>query len=235
MDILKIVSLSFGSLLILFILTKLMGNREMSQLTMFDYIVGITIGSIAAEMSTSLESNFMEPVVAMIVYGLVTVFISYITCKSLSLRRFFTGRARILLDNGKLYRKNFKSAKIDLNDFLMECRINGYFNLSDIQTAILEPNGRLSFLPKSLKRPATPEDLNLSPNTENVVINVILDGVLLKENLAKTGNNINWLENNLKEQGVNDMKKVFLATCDNQNNLSVYVKLDKQNKHDYFE
>lgn len=235
MDILKIVSLSFGSLVILFILTKLMGNREMSQLTMFDYIVGITIGSIAAEMSTSLESNFMEPVVAMIVYGLVTVFISYITCKSLSLRRFFTGRARILLDNGKLYRKNFKSAKIDLNDFLMECRINGYFNLSDIQTAILEPNGRVSFLPKSLKRPATPEDLNLSPSAQNVVINVILDGVLLKENLAKTGNNINWLENNLKEQGVNDMKKVFLATCDNQNNLSVYVKLDKQNKHDFFE
>lgn len=235
MDILKIVSLSFGSLVILFILTKLMGNREMSQLTMFDYIVGITIGSIAAEMSTSLENNFMEPVVAMIVYGLVTVFISYITCKSLSLRRFFTGRARILLDNGKLYRKNFKSAKIDLNDFLMECRINGYFNLSDIQTAILEPNGKISFLPKSLKRPATPEDLNLSPNAENVVINVILDGVLLKENLSKTGNNINWLENNLKEQGINDMKKVFLATCDNQNNLSVYVKLDKKNKHDYFE
>lgn len=235
MDILKIISLSFGSLVILFILTKLMGNREMSQLTMFDYIVGITIGSIAAEMSTSLESNFMEPVVAMIVYGLVTVFISYITCKSLSLRRFFTGRARILLDNGKLYRKNFKSAKIDLNDFLMECRINGYFNLSDIQTAILEPNGRVSFLPKSLKRPATPEDLNLSPSIEKVVINVILDGVLLKENLAKTGNNINWLENNLKEQGINDMKKVFLATCDNQNNLSVYVKLDKQNKHDFFE
>lgn len=235
MDILKIVSLSFGSLVILFILTKLMGNREMSQLTMFDYIVGITIGSIAAEMSTSLENNFMEPVVAMIVYGLVTVFISYITCRSLSLRRFFTGRARILLDNGKLYRKNFKSAKIDLNDFLMECRINGYFNLSDIQTAILEPNGRVSFLPKSLKRPANPEDLNLSPNPENVVINVILDGVLLKENLAKTGNNINWLENNLKKQGINDIKKVFLATCDSQNNLSVYVKLDKKNKHDYFE
>lgn len=235
MDILKIISLSFGSLVILFILTKLMGNREISQLTMFDYIVSITIGSIAAEMATSLENNFMEPVVAMVVYGVITVFISYITCKNLNLRRFFTGRARVLLDNGKLYRKNFKSAKIDLNEFLMECRINGYFNLSDIQTAILEPNGRVSFLPKSLKRPATPEDLNLSPSPENIVINVILDGVLLKENLSKTGNNINWLENNLKDQGINDIKKVFLATCDNQNNLSVYVKLDKQNKHDFFE
>ncbi len=235
MDIIKIISLSLGSLIILFLLTKLMGNREMSQLTMFDYIVGITIGSIAAEMSTSLESNFMEPVVAMITYGLITVIISYLTCKSLNMRRFFTGRAKILLDNGKLYRKNFKTSKIDLNDFLMECRINGYFNLSDIQTAILEPNGRISFLPKSQKRPATPEDLSISPQEENIVYNVILDGVLLKENLEKSGNNINWLENNLKRQGIYDMKNVFLATCDNQNNLSVYIKLDKKNKHDFFE
>ena len=98
----------------------------------------------------------------------------------------------------------------------MECRINGYFNLSDIQTAILEPNGKISFLPKSLKRPSTPED-----------------GILLKENLEKTGNNINWLEKNLKSQGIADIKNVFLATCDNQNNLSVYIKLDKQNKHGF--
>ena len=235
MNIIKIISLSLGSLVILFLLTKLMGNREISQLTMFDYIVGITIGSIAAEMSTSLENNFIEPVVAMLIYGIVSFSISFFTCKSLNMRRFFTGKAKILLDNGKLYRKNFKSAKLDINEFLMECRINGYFNLSDIQTAILEPNGRISFLPKALKRPATPEDLNLSPSKENIVYNIILDGVLLKENLEKSGNNINWLENNLKKQGISDIKKIFLATCDNQNNLSVYVKLVKKNKHDFFE
>lgn len=235
MDIIKIISLSLGSLVILFLLTKLMGNKEMSQLTMFDYIVGITIGSIAAEMSTSLENNFIEPVVAMLIYGIVSFSISFFSCKSLNMRRFFNGKAKILLDNGKLYRRNFKSAKLDLNEFLMECRINGYFNLSDIQTAILEPNGRISFLPKTLKRPATPEDLNLSPSKENIVYNIVLDGVLLKENLEKSGNNINWLENNLKKQGISDIKKIFLATCDNQNNLSVYIKLDKKNKHDFFE
>lgn len=235
MNILKIISLSLSSLAILFLLTKLIGNREMSQLTMFDYIVSITIGSIAAEMSTSLENNFVEPVVAMLVYGFVTLIISYLTCRNLNLRRFFTGKAKLLLDNGKLYRKNFKSAKLDLNDFLMECRINGYFNLSDIQTAILEPNGRISILPKTLKRPATPEDLSIYPSQENIVYNIILDGVLLKENLEKSGNNINWLENNLKKQGITDIKKIFLATCDNQNNLSVYVKLDKENKHGFFE
>ena len=105
MDFIKIVGLSLSSIVILFFLTKLMGNKEMSQLTMFDYIIGITIGSIAAELSTSLDTNFIEPIIAMIVYGLVTVFISFITCKSLLIRRFFNGKSKILFDNGMLYRK----------------------------------------------------------------------------------------------------------------------------------
>ena len=152
MDLLKIVFLSLGSIIVLFILTKLMGNREMSQLSMFDYVVSITIGSIAAEMSTSLENNFLEPVIAMIVYGIVATAISYFTCKSIKIRRIVSGRGKILYDNGKLYRKNLIKSKLDLNEFLMQCRINGYFNLADIQTAILEPNGRISFLPVSRKK-----------------------------------------------------------------------------------
>ena len=152
MDLLKIVFLSLGSIIVLFILTELMGNREMSQLSMFDYVVSITIGSIAAEMSTSLENNFLEPVIAMIVYGIVATAISYFTCKSIKIRRIVSGRGKILYDNGKLYRKNLIKSKLDLNEFLMQCRINGYFNLADIQTAILEPNGRISFLPVSRKK-----------------------------------------------------------------------------------
>ena len=233
--IFKIFLLSIGSLIVLFFLTKIMGNREISQLSMFDYIVSITIGSIAAEMSTSLENNFWEPITAMIVYGLISSVISYITCKSLKLRRFFTGKTLVLFDNGKLYRKNFLKAKLDLNEFLMQCRINGYFNLNDIQTAILEPNGKISLLPNSLKRPAIPEDLNLNPEQENITINIILDGILVEENLKKSGNNINWLNSNLKKQGISNMKDIFLATCDSNNNLSVYVKYENQNSHDSFE
>ena len=152
MDLLKIVFLSLGSIIVLFILAKLMGNREMSQLSMFDYVVSITIGSIAAEMSTSLENNFLEPFIAMVVYGIVATAISYFTCKSIKIRRIVSGRGKILYDNGKLYRKNLIKSKLDLNEFLMQCRINGYFNLADIQTAILEPNGRISFLPVSRKK-----------------------------------------------------------------------------------
>lgn len=103
MNLLKIVCLSLGSLLALFILTKIMGNKEMSQLSMFDYIIGITIGSIAAEMSTALENDFMQPLLAMIIYALASVVISFVSYKSLKVNRFLTGPSLILLDNGEIY------------------------------------------------------------------------------------------------------------------------------------
>ena len=226
MDILKILFLSLGSLIVLFILTKLMGNREMSQLSIFDYIISITIGSIAAEMSTSLENNFIEPLVAMIVYALSTIIISYITVHSLKLREILTGKSLILYDNGKLYRENFKKAKLDLNEFLMQCRTNGYFSLSDLQTVVLESNGKISFLPNTLKRPATPEDLNLSPKQDFLKTNLILDGIVLEENLRFTGHDKQWLKEQIKKQGIYDFKQIFLATYDSNNDLSVYIKIN---------
>lgn len=235
MDLLKIMWLSLGSLLALFILTKLMGNKEMSQLSMFDYIIGITIGSIAAEMSTALESDFMQPLLAMIIYALASVIISFVSYKSLKVNRFLSGPSLVLLDNGELYRNNLKKAKLDLTEFLMQCRTNGYFNLSDIQTAILEPNGKISFLPKAEKRPATPSDMNISVPVDRVAINVILDGIVLKENLYHTGNDELWLEKQLVSQGIQNVNDIYLATCDCNNNLSVYLKKDLKNKHDFFD
>lgn len=235
MDLLKIVWLSLGSLLALFILTKLMGNKEMSQLSMFDYIIGITIGSIAAEMSTALESDFMQPLLAMIIYALASILISFVSYKSLKVNRFLTGPSLILLDNGELYRNNLKKAKLDITEFLMQCRTSGYFNLSDIQTAILEPNGKISFLPKAEKRPMNPSDMNISVPIEKVVVNVILDGQILKENLYHTGNDELWLEKQLVSQGIQNVDDIYLATCDCNNNLSVYLKKDLENKHDFFD
>ncbi|MBQ2938442.1 MAG: DUF421 domain-containing protein [Clostridia bacterium] len=235
MDLLKVVWLSFGSLFALFILTKLMGNKEMSQLSMFDYIIGITIGSIAAEMATALESDFMQPLLAMVIYALTSILISFVSYKSLKINRFLSGPSLILLDNGEIYRKNLKKAKLDLSEFLVQCRTNGYFNLSDIQTAILEPNGKISFLPKAEKRPATPSDLNISPPVDMIVVNIILDGQLLKENLYHTGNDELWLQKQLTSQGIENIDDIYLATCDCNNNLSVYMKKDLENKHDFFD
>lgn len=235
MDLLKVAGLSIGSLIALFILTKLMGNKEMSQLSMFDYIIGITIGSIAAEMSTALESDFMQPLLAMIIYALASIIISFVSYKSLKINRFLSGSSLILLDNGELYRNNFKKAKLDITEFLMQCRTSGYFNLSDIQTAILESNGKISFLPKSEKRPMSPSDMDISVPIDRVVINVVLDGQILKENLYHTGNDELWLEKQLVSQNIQNINDIYLATCDCNNNLSIYLKKDLENKHDFFE
>lgn len=235
MSLLKISILSFSSFFVLFLLVKLIGNREMSQLSMFDYVVSITIGSIAAEMATSITDNFWEPLISMVVYGILTIIFAIGTSKSVKFRRVVSGKSRILLNNDKIYKSNFKKSKLDINEFLMQCRINGYFNVSDIQTAVLEPNGKISFIPKSLKRPATPEDLNLEPKQDNLLINIILDGYVMEENLQKTGNNLIWLNSELKKQGITNIQSVFLGTCDSENNLSVYVKINKEKTEDYFQ
>lgn len=223
-EILYIIVLSLGSLVALFLLSKIMGYRQISQMCMFDYINGITIGSIAAEMATSLENNPMQPLTAMIVYALGVTFLSHICTKSILIRRFIVGKPVILLNNGEIYERNLKKAKIDINEFLTQCRVSGYFDVSKLQTAVLEPDGRISFLPLSTDRPITPGDMNIAPTQETMVANIIIDGHIMEKNLKHTGKDETWLKRQLKAQGADSVSDVLLATVDMQNQLTVYTK-----------
>lgn len=234
MEYLHVFLSSVGSFAALFILTKIMGYKQLSQLSMFDYITGITIGSIASEMATLLEKDFTKPLLAMVVYGLSAWLISYLSTKSFSFRRQVTGKASILYSGGKLYEENFKKAKMEINEFLMMARNSGYFDLSAVDTVILEANGKLSFLPKSADRPATPADFNLSPVQEVVLSNVIMDGHIMHENLKYSGVNEEWLENELKKQKIKS-EDVFLGVCDGNKNLVVYKKTGNQTPNDVLE
>lgn len=230
-EVLYIIALSLGSIVTIFILAKLMGYRQISQMSMFDYINGITIGSIAAEMATSLEENFVQPLTAMIVYALVTLLLSWLGSKSIKVRRVVEGAPLVLLNNGELYRDNLKKAKIDVTEFLEQCRVNGYFDVSKLQTAILEGNGKISFLPKVSDRPVTPADMKLSPKQDYMVANVILDGKIMRANLGHTGNDEKWLQNQIRGQGARRIEDVLLATCDASNQVTVYLKkADKEAK-----
>ena len=229
MEILKIVGLSLGSIIVLFILTKIVGQREMSGLSIFDFMIAITIGSIAAEMATSLEDDFMQPLIAMIIYAVVTLIISYINMKSVKLRPIFSGKTLILYDNGTLFKENFKKAKIDLNEFLSQCRTNGYFNLSDIKTALLEENGKISFLPYSDKRPANASDFNIKPNDEGVATSLIIDGKVMEQNLEELKLDKLWLNETLRKQGITRIENIFLATYSIDGNLSVYLTNNVKN------
>ena len=151
------------------------------------------------------------------------------------MRKIVTGRPIILMDKGKLYRGNFKKARLDLSDFLTLCRVSGYFDLSQIQTAILEHNGAISFLPVETQRPATPMDLNLTPEQSQLFTTVIMDGHILSRNLQIAGQNVKWLEQQLKSQGYHSAKEVFLALLSNQNQLSIYPIIQKKRPIDLFE
>lgn len=233
-EILHVTVLSISSFIVIFLLAKLMGYRQMSQMSMFDYINGITIGSIAAEMATSLEESFVQPLTAMVVYAILTLFLSLLTSKSIRARRFVEGEPLVLVNNGEMYRDNLRKAKIDVTELLVQCRINGYFDISKIQTAVLEGNGKISFLPKVSDRPATPADMQLSPQQDYMVANVILDGKVMKKNLQHTGNDEKWLRNQIQGQGAKKIEDVLLATCDTSNQVTVFLKNNKKEAKDIF-
>lgn len=234
MEILQVLITSAVSLAVLFLLTKLMGNKQVSQLSMFDYIIGISIGSIAAEMATELE-NPENPLAAMIVYGVIAFLVSVISQRSVKVRRVMSGRPLVIMDNGIIYRENLKKARIDLSDFLTQCRTSGYFDLNQIQTAVMEYNGAISFLPVSKYRPTTPSDMDIQPEQEYLQITVIMDGHINKSNLKLSGNNEVWLTKQLHLQGYNNPSDVLLALCDNNNKLTVFPMDVKNDPADHCE
>lgn len=221
MEVLRLVLTAVLSAAALFGIAKLMGHKQMAQLDFFDYITGITIGSIAAELATELESPW-KPALAMAVYGGISVLFSRATGILPRSRKYINGTPTILMDGGTIYRANLKQAKLDLSEFLMLCRQAGYFDLSDIQTAVFEYNGRLSVLPVSARRPATPADLNLAPVQEQISTEVIMDGCVLEGNLKRMGLDANWLKKQLAAQGYRDPAEVFLGLCTPDHSLSLY-------------
>ncbi len=236
MEIGKVLVSSLVSLSALFILTKVMGNREMAQLSMFDYISSIAIGSIAGEIAAMSTDNIIEPLLSMIFLSFFTLSINYLTCKSIILRRFFQGQSLILYQKGQLYEKNLLYAKLDVGELLAECRVMGYYDLEEIHTIILESNGKISILPIVTARPATPEDLNIEPIQNVPMANIIIDGKVMKGNLQSTGKNEAWVNKRISQKGVTDINDIILATFDNtKDDLNIYLKYHKKYKEDIFE
>lgn len=220
-DALSLLVTATASYFVLFLLTKLVGNKQISQMTMFDYISGISIGSIAAEMASELESP-LRPLLAMTVYGLLTWAVALWTNKSLAARRVFTGKPLILLQNDTILRKNLKKAHLDLNEFLTLCRVGGWFDPGQLDTVVFEHNGNLSFLPKEPYRPSQPGDWSLSPQQGALLLPVVMDGQALEENLRRQGRDARWLEKKLRSRGYVGAEQVLLALCDGKELIRVY-------------
>ena len=222
MNVIGTILTAILSVAALFIIAKLMGHKQVAQLDFFDYISGITIGSIAAELATELEEPW-KPLIALAAYGLVSLLLNLLAHKLPKTRKYINGTPTIIMNEGKLYRKNLRQAKLDLSEFLLLCREEGYFNIDDIQCAIFEHNGKLSILPKAASRPVTPEDLKIPAKAMHIGIEMIMDGRIMGENLTRMGLDEKWLEQELAAQGCNDVKAIFLAIYhQSEDRLSLY-------------
>ena len=221
MDFVRVFLASLLSYAALFVCAKLIGRKQIAQLNFLDYITGITIGSIAPELATELEAP-IRPLIAMAVYALATWAISQLGMRRMRSIKYLDGTPSIILRGGKLYRENMRKAKLDLSEFMVMCREQGFFDLADIDTAIFEYNGKLTILPVTVRRPVTPQDMKLLPTQETLFCEVIMDGHILGENLRRMGVDAAWLDKQLRVQGIRDAKEVFLGLCDTQKKLTVY-------------
>ena len=222
-EALSIIPRSLVSLITLLIATKMLGKKQISQLSLFDYVIGISIGNFTAEMILVLETQLINGVVAILTFGIVGYLISFLTMKSIVLRRFFMGVPTIIIQDGRILYESLKKANIDINDLLEQARNSGYFNIADISYAIMEANGKISFLTTDAAKQPTKKDLKLKKEEVIYPSVIIIDGKLMQENINQTNKNQKWFINELKNKGYTTYEKILLATYYN-NTLNIYEK-----------
>ena len=235
MELLNVTFRAISSLVALFLVTKMLGKKQVSQLSLFDYVIGISIGNFAAEMTINLESNEIYGIWAVILFGLVAYIIGILTMKSMRIRRFFMGKPTLLIDKGKIIYNNLKQLNMDINDMLEQVRSAGYFDLYEVESAVMEANGNLSILPKSDYKPVTLQDINIKKENSGLCANVLIDGKIMKRNLDNMNKNENWLKHELKIKGYDDLSKILLVTLDNNNQIRIYKKEKEINLGDILE
>lgn len=185
-----------------------MGRKQVSQMTFFDYVVGITIGSIIAAASVDKNISLYDGIISTIVWTIAPILIGWINLKSLFIRRITNGGPLIIIENGKINLKNMARSRYNMDNLLMQLREKDIFNLEEVQTAILETDGVLTVSKKSAYNNPTIEDLKIIPPNDEIMISIIIDGVIIDKNLKKYGKNKKWLDKQLDFKKINDITKV---------------------------
>lgn len=206
------------SVIVLFFMTKLLGKRQVSQLSLFEYITGITIGSITAYVSVDAETNWWLGLVSLAVWVTCSFSIELLQIKSKKMRDFIDSKGSVLIEHGKVQEKNLKKERLTTDELMEQLRKKSAFNLADVEFAIMEPSGDINVLLKKENQPLTPKDLGLMVQPEKEPQTVIMDGQIMEEALHKSGRNRNWLDKQLKAVRAT-VPDVFLAQVDSSGQL----------------
>ncbi|MGO4271533.1 DUF421 domain-containing protein, partial [Paenibacillus sp. TAF58] len=225
-DWVSIVIRSFFALVFLFVVTRILGKKQISQLTFFEYVLGITIGDLAGTISTDTDFRFWHGIIAILVWVLIPLTLEILTLKSKTLRLWFEGEGTVVIKDGKILEDNLKKERYTGDELLAQLRTKSVFRMADVEFAMLEASGDLSVLLKSDLQPLTPNHLGMKMNIEKPTQSVIMDGVIQDEPLAAAGRGRGWLHKELVKLGVTK-ENVFLAQVDTHGELTVDLYDDK--------
>ncbi|WP_085522272.1 DUF421 domain-containing protein [Tuberibacillus sp. Marseille-P3662] len=195
---------------------RLMGKKQISQLTFFDYIVGITIGSITATLAINQNIRIIYGLIGLFVWGILPILFGWLSIRSNIFRKLVEGSPTKLIENGQVLERNLHQAKMSVDDLTTMLREKNAFNLSDVELAVLETNGKVSVMKKANQQPLTPKDMDQTVEDSHEPKILVVDGHLLQENLHQLGYTKEWLLGELQKQGANDFSNVFLAQIDSK-------------------
>ena len=214
--------------ILLLVMTRIMGKKKLSQLTFFDYCVGITIGSVAATMSVDQNVKMANGFISLIIWGLFPIILAYLGMKSRKFIDITDGRPAIVIKNGKVLEKSMKQNQLAIDELMMLLREKSVFKIEDVEMAVLETNGELSILKKAAQQAVTPEVLGIRVKEEEAPTLLIADGTLLEKNIAMRSYSKQWVLDEIKKQGASDIKDVFIAQIDDSGKL--YLDLYDEKK-----
>lgn len=200
-------------IVVLILMTRMLGKKQISEINFFEYISGITIGSIAGEVIMGLESNIGHGILAIALFSLITLAVDYLSLKSPTFSRVVDGTGTVFIKDGKIMEENLKKERYSISDLESLLRQRSIFNYTDVEFAILEPKGDLSVLLKKENRPLTPKDMKLQTPSEKVPQTVTMDGEIRNDAMAAAEKDRQWLHTELDKLGVS-LGKCFYRTSE---------------------
>ncbi len=203
---------------------RMMGKREIGELTPFDLVVSLMIAELGVILIEERSTTIWDAIIPITTLAGIEIIISYLSLKSSLVRKLINGTPTILIKNGKIMKEEMQRSRYTTHDLLTQLRENSIFNLSDVEFAILETSGDLTVIPKSQKRGVTPEDLGISTEYEGVSITLIEDGEVNYKGLENAGLDEDWLNKELNKRGINDYSQVLLALLETNGNIYISTK-----------
>ena len=212
------------------ILARIMGRKLISQMTFFDFIVGVTMGTLTANVMVDMSNPASSSVTALIILSALSIGIGFLNIKSFKLRKMIDSEPVTLVKNGTIIEENMKNTRLTINELMMKMREKNAFSLADVEFAIMETDGMLSVLTKADKKPVTPSQMNIKAESEGLMKDVIIDGNLIEENLKAAGVDKNWIKGELQKQNVNNFSDVFYGGI--YGNKKLHISRKSNNEHE---